>query len=347
MGSSRQTDDITHGIENVSHQLLRNGRLGWRGKRGLRIENVLPKLIVGLICVAGLTFVDGIVVSVAVADSISYLPIVHTAEPPVESMILIPAGSFSMGCDPANPFETVDCGLPAQAAMISPPIPPVLPLDPRPSPLHSVYLDAYLIDKHEVSNARYAACVAAGVCSQPAMVSSATHPSYYGNPVFADYPVIYVDWQQADRFCRWEGKRLPTEAEWEKAARGDNDTRPYPWGNSNIDCSLANYTIEGFFFSNPCKGDTEPIESYSGGASPYGVLNMSGNVWEWVADWYEEDYYASAPERNPMGPETGTERCLRGGSWFGNHLDARSAFRGSIGPMTTSDDLGFRCPRSQ
>ncbi len=199
-------------------------------------------------------------------------------------------------------------------------------------PVHKVDLDAFWIDKTEVTNAMYAQCVADGVCNDPINKSSSTHSTYYGNPAFDNYPVIYVDWNMAKTYCEWAGRRLPTEAEWEKAARG-TDGRKYPWGNNLPDKNLLNNNGT----------DTTEVDKYSAGASPYGVLNMAGNVVEWVADWYSDTYYASSPISNPMGPSSGQYRVLRGGSWLSDNNYVRSADRSAFIPTESSYVTGFRC----
>jgi formylglycine-generating enzyme required for sulfatase activity len=230
-------------------------------------------------------------------------------------MDYVPAGDFLMGSDKTKDSQAYDDELPQ----------------------HTVYLDAFWIDQTVMTNSQYARCVASGQCTKPYDIKSYTRPSYYGDSQFANYPVIYVDWNQSQAYCAWAGRRLPNEAEWEKAARGTGG-RIYPWGNAAPDQSLLNY--------NNNKGDTTAVGSYPSGASPYGALDMAGNVWEWVNDWYSGSYYQQALARNPPGPATGTYRGLRGGSLVNNDRGVRSALRGN-GILDDGYDLiGFRCAAS-
>ena len=216
-------------------------------------------------------------------------------------------------------------------------------------PIHSVWLDAYWIDKYEVTNAQYALCVADGACEYPDDLSSFTHGNYFGSEKYKDYPVIYVSWDDSKNYCEWAGSRLPTEAQWEKAARGDEDTRTFPWGKL-INGSLANFCDSNCPFdwkiTSEIDGfeDTAPVGFYPTGVSPYGALDMAGNVCEWVFDWYQKDYYNSQETwSNPSGPATGTKRILRGGSWYDSTFYLSTSVRLGFGPSTSFYDVGFRC----
>jgi len=223
-------------------------------------------------------------------------------------MVLVSAGEFTMGSNDGASDE---------------------------NPVHNVYLDAFWIDKFEVTNALYKKCVDAGKCQPPSPTKSFTRDSYYGDARYDNYPVIYVSWNDASAFCSWAGKHLPTEAEWEKAARG-TDGRVYPWGNT-FDKNLLN-SFEGG------KGDTTAVGSYLGGASPYSVMDMAGNVWEWVADWYSDNYYVSSPRNNPKGPSSGQSRVLRGGSWGDLRYLVRVSSRNyGYSPVLRYYVIGFRC----
>jgi formylglycine-generating enzyme required for sulfatase activity len=202
-------------------------------------------------------------------------------------------------------------------------------------PRHQVYLGAFYMDVYEVTNAAYRACVSAGVCTLPNKTSSATRSSYYGNSQYDNYPVINVTWDQAKTYCEWRGGSLPTEAQWEKAARG-TDGRTYPWGEG-IDSNRANY--------NNNVGDTTEVGSYESGKSPYGMYDLAGNVWEWVADWYDSSYYANSPSSNPLGPSSGTFRVLRGGAWSNHDFNLRASSRYRNPPDSIYIDVGFRCVR--
>jgi formylglycine-generating enzyme required for sulfatase activity len=212
---------------------------------------------------------------------------------PFSDEVLIPAGNFWMGCAP----QDGECW-------------------PDEKPAHTVFLNAYYMDVYEVTNARYRACVDAGTCSPPRSNGSNGIVAYYNDMAYSNFPVVNIDWEQAVAFCAWDGKRLPTEAEWEKAARG-MDTRRYPWGDAPPTSSRLNYNLDPH--------DTVAVGSYPSGVSPYGIHDMAGNVREWTADWYDSDYYAQAPSTNPLGPRTGRFRVLRGGSFANLDFDVRTS----------------------
>ena len=242
----------------------------------------------------------------------------HITLPASSEMIAIPAGKFLMGCDLWD----------SRAPCID-----------GESPSHMVHLDSYLIDLTEVSNAQYAQCVAAEACRPPNFGDSDLQSAKYENPDFGSYPITNVDWYDASDYCAWVGKRLPSEAEWEKAARGDQDERFYPWGDITPDCSLGNFVG----LNGDCHGTTTPVDDYSQGASPYGLLNMAGNVHEWVADWYDANYYFSELPGNPRGPEQGYEKVMRGGSYNSDWLGVRVNRREHNPPIFRAGDLGLRC----
>lgn len=247
-------------------------------------------------------------------------------------MVLVPEGAFTMG---SNGMVTGN----------------VLPLiggrewktsETGHIPAHTVYLDSYYIDMYEVTNKMYQECEKEGICDPPAQSSSYSRPSYYENPEFEEYPVIYVNYYMASTFCEWRGARLPTEAEWEKAIRGTDDDL-YIWGNLTPNCTLANIGRE-----RPCDGDTSKVGSYFMSISPYGAHDMTGNVQEWVSDWYDEKYYEISPSENPQGPEHPTTgKTVRGGSWV-VHDPLEYAYRVYLRslnffPSETNMDTGFRC----
>lgn len=196
-------------------------------------------------------------------------------------------------------------------------------------PQHQVFLDAYYIGRTPVTNAQYKA------------FADATRHRWDYSQGLEDHPAVDISWHDAVAFCEWLGRkagrpvRLPTEAEWEKAARG-TDGRIYPWGNEPPDESLCN-------FGGRMK-ETTPVGRYSPrGDSPYGCADMAGNVWEWCADWYDEGYYSRSPASNPQGPDSGSYKVLRGGSWFHVSRSTRSAYRNWYSPTYWVSHWGFRC----
>ncbi len=214
------------------------------------------------------------------------------------TMMLVPGGTFIMGAPDGDSDE---------------------------KPQHEVYIDSFYIDEHEVTVRQYKKFMAA---------TGHPKPLYwlpdYDKP---DDPVVGVSWQDAVDYARWAGKRLPTEAEWEYAARGSNQQEPYPWGNT-ANTQNANYLSFGLL----------PVKSLK--PNSYGIYDMIGNVWEWCADWYDSDYYATSPKRNPKGPLNGTHKVLRGGAWYCNEGEVRVANRYYALPNARSFNIGFRCVRS-
>jgi formylglycine-generating enzyme required for sulfatase activity len=251
------------------------------------------------------------------------------------TLVYVPAGEFLMGTEKGLTDE---------------------------QPIHKVYLDAYWLDQTEVTNAMYARCVEAGRCDEPSA------QAFFQDPAYASHPVEYVSWNDAVNYCAWARRRLPTEAEWEKAAAWDpytNQQRVYPWGNE-YDCHNGNFDdeteLDDSLMQNgdvSCDGfvRTAPVGSFPEGASVYGALDMGGNVWEWVHDAFIEvdplspsiqNYYAISPLENPQGvdPAITEYRGMRGGSYNFIFGYGRSAYRLWFGLDDSYEGVGFRCALS-
>ncbi len=257
---------------------------------------------------------------------------VRTWEIDQMEQVFVPAGEFIMGSSDVEAKVTIEGG------RAYPEI-----------PVHVVYLDNYWIDKYEVTTSQYALCVDAGACRAPYLSSSETRPKYYGNPDYADYPVIWVSWFMASDYCKWAGRRLPTEAEWEKASRG-RESAKYPWGNDPVSGERANFcdincerTIANGKFDDGY-ADTAPVGSYPAGASPYGALDMSGNVWEWTSTLIQDYPYNAEDGREDQ--EVWGERVWRGGPWSNGYWWLRSSVRYRSVPSYWYVNLGFRCASS-
>ena len=224
------------------------------------------------------------------------------------SMALVPAGEFTMGSTTGNADE---------------------------QPVHKVYVEAFFMDLHQLSVAQYARFLEDTHHDAPPDWPTMNRPQHQNRPV------ANVDWADADAYCKWAGKRLPTEAEWEKAARG-TDGRTYPWGNEPPTQLHATSGKEVWSSHTAVTS----VGSLEGGKSPYGIYDMAGNVWEWVSDWYDQDYYRNSPQQNPTGPSTGWTKVVRGGSWGSNHDGLRSAERETHVPSFRGFGTGFRCAKT-
>lgn len=220
------------------------------------------------------------------------------------AQVFVPAGAFLMGSTESDPEADRD-----------------------EFPAHEVYVDAFWMDTTEITSDQFAQCVASEGCTPP------QHSFRYADPSYRDHPVLGVAHPQAAAYCVWAGRRLPTEAEWEKAARGEGGRR-YPWGDEPPDETRANFS--------GIRNDTAPVGSFPAVASPYGALDMAGNVWEWVFDGYEINYYAESPRRNPPGGVSTNQYVIRGGSWTAEARALRAANRFWAYP-TRNDTDGFRC----
>lgn len=275
-------------------------------------------------------------------------------------MVLVPVGAFIMGSAPDDIASLLNRHPKAKSALLK-----------DESPRHQVLLDAFYIDTHEVTNARFSQFVqSTGYRTQAEREGGGrvrTGAKTWGQVPDASWraprgqgssmagleahPVVQVSWHDAKAYCAWAGKRLPTEAEWEKAARG-TDGRLYPWGHQ-IDGTRVNFCDRKcpFEWKDDSVDDgyssTAPVGSYEAGKSPYGAYDMAGNVWEWVADWYDARYYQRSPARNPQGPTSGTQIGVRGGSWLYAALASRAPVRAGVPPDRRNDNIGLRCVQAQ
>jgi formylglycine-generating enzyme required for sulfatase activity len=221
--------------------------------------------------------------------------------------------------------------------------------DEKPSQL--VQINPFYIDETEVTNSQYAQCVAASACDPPRSPNATYHDAYYGSNAFDDYPVIFVNWYDAQTFCEWREARLPSETEWEKAASFDPGQLlklRYPWGDAfdgtklnfcDVNCPAERHDLS----VNDGHRDTAPVGSYGVGRSPIGIYDMAGNVMEWVQDWYDPRTYQNVSDTNPLGPADGQFKSIRGGSWLSAMAEVATTARTSFDPLVARANLGFRC----
>jgi formylglycine-generating enzyme required for sulfatase activity len=231
-----------------------------------------------------------------------------------EGMVQIPAGEFTMGRTKLTSDDATTMR-------------PVVLLDDRPD--HKVKLDAFFMDRTEATQQQYAEFVKATGRKPPYHWVGGAVPAKAEN-----YPVYNVDWEDASAYCGWRKKRLPTEAEWERAARGGKDGFSYPWGSDKADAKLARYNVQ----TGP-----GPVGQYP--ANDFGLFDMAGGVSEWCADWFEREYYKASPAENPKGPESGMYKVIRGGAWSDSAARITVFFRNWVRPNQKTPNLGFRCAR--
>ena len=289
--------------------------------------------IVSQVIAAGLLSLSGLASALDVADvnrewtpEGKQLAAERAKLPAHDEMVRVPAGAFIMGSDKKVDHNAYRAEFPQR----------------------SVYLDAFDIDKFEVTTVQFLKFVLA---TNRSPLIDWQYDGGNFQETMVNHPVMHVSWYDADAYCTWAGKRLPSSAEWEKAARGE-DGRIYPWGNEPAGLSRANFGRTGL--SGPVRDRPErlllyppiiSVDKYENAVSPYGVYQMAGNVAEWTADWYDSDYYKKAPNRNPKGPEKGTQKAFRGGGWVDSTPSVRPAQRNGTEPNTKMNWLGFRCAR--
>ena len=266
----------------------------------------INKMLLKILKYKGLIIIF-LLVNIGCAPSKPEAGATRTSEKDRMVQVFVPEGSFIMGSAADDPQANED-----------------------EKPSHEVFLPSFWMDRTEVTNAMYLLCISAGACTPPA------RSIYYNKPEYAEHPAIGISWLQAQNYCQWAERRLPTEAEWEKAARG-TDLRIYPWGNSLPNIDLANFDHQ--------VNETVPVGANAKGASPYGVLDMAGNAWEWVADGYQPDFYSHAPKENPISDSPVNRRVLRGGNWDSNADGIRVTNRFWAFPGRNDTD-GFRCAQS-
>jgi eukaryotic-like serine/threonine-protein kinase len=257
-------------------------------------------------------------------------------------MIFIPSGEFTMGTEDIEAQRIYTGNGVAYPE----------------TPQHTVYLDSYWIDKYEVSTGQYAKCVENGVCKPAGEINNPVLAGleYYTSEEYANYPIINVSWFQARDYCGWVGRRLPSEAEWEKAARGV-DGRKYPWGNEKVNDDLANFCDKDCTAGHPNPSfndgypETAPVGSYPKGASPYGIMDMAGNVWEWTSTIPKPYPYDAADgredEQDVAYNSKWPQRILRGGTWSNGIWWVRSSVRYRIVGVYINNNIGFRCASSE
>ncbi|MBL8218424.1 MAG: formylglycine-generating enzyme family protein [Bryobacterales bacterium] len=230
-----------------------------------------------------------------------------------QDMVQIPAGEFTMGRTKLTPDDKTTMR-------------PIVLLDDRPD--HKVYLDAYQLDRTEVTHRQYEEFVKATQRKPPYHWLEGKMPAES-----ADHPIYSVDWEDASAYCAFRGKRLPTEAEWERAARGGKEGLSYPWGDK-ADSKLARYNSQA---------GPGPVGKYP--PNEFGLFDMAGSVSEWCADWFAREYYKTSPAKNPKGPETGSYKVIRGGAWSDSPARITVFFRNWVRPNQKTPNLGFRCAK--
>jgi formylglycine-generating enzyme required for sulfatase activity len=359
----RNFHQILESFENYGRRAddVKPASVSWRRSIDKKLPYLLAGLLVFVFAAIFLVFQRGIFTPVPPTPTATKVPSTSTPLPPTTTetptLTATATATLTPTLPPPSPTATLEAGAPSPT-----PIPAeivdasgaemvfvdagvfVMGSDngeDDESPAHIASLSGYYIDKFEVTNQDYQVCVEDLGCELPKTTR------YYVSPIYSDHPAVYVTWEMAAAYCEWRGARLPTESEWEKAARGTKSL-VYPWG-TRFERSGSNYCDENCEYSwlDPLWNDgharTAPVGSYEDGISPYGAYDMSGNVAEWVSDWYAADYYKNSSRLDPQGPENGLYRVLRGGSWMNKATDLQSYMRSFLRPNVGYNYTGFRC----